>query len=44
MSDREKGISPALEKVYPLAFYGYCCQHIADNIQTKFGNACQPLF
>ena len=44
MSDREKGIALALEEVYPLAFHGYCCQHIADNIQTKFGNACRPLF
>ncbi len=44
ISDREKGIVLALEKVYLLAFHAYCCQHIADNVQTKFGNACQPLF
>jgi hypothetical protein len=44
MLDCEKGIALALEEVYPLAFHGYCCQHIADNIQTKFGNACRPLF
>jgi transposase-like protein len=44
MSDREKGIPLALEKVYPLATHAYCCQHIADNVQTNFGNACRPLF
>lgn len=40
ISDREKGIALALEKVYSLAFYVYCCQHIADNVQTKFSNTC----
>jgi hypothetical protein len=44
MSDCEKGIATVLEKVYLLAFYRYCCQYIADNIQTKFGNTCRPLF
>jgi hypothetical protein len=37
ISDREKGLGPVLAKVYLLAFYAYCCQYIADNIQTQFG-------
>jgi hypothetical protein len=44
ISDREKGLSPALDKVFPLAFHAYCCQHIADNIQTQFGIKCRSLF
>ena len=40
ISDHEKGIALALKKVYPLAFHAYCYQHITDNVQTKFGNAC----
>ena len=44
MLNCKKGISLALKKVYPLAFHRYCCQYITDNIQTKFENACRPLF
>jgi hypothetical protein len=44
ISDREKGLSPAIEKVYPIAFHAYCCQHIADNIQTQFGIKCRSPF
>jgi hypothetical protein len=44
ISDREKGLSPAIAKVYPSAFYAYCCQHIADNIQTQFGIRCRSPF
>jgi hypothetical protein len=44
MSDREKGLGPAVDKVYPAALHIYCCQHIADNIQSKFGIKCKSPF
>jgi transposase-like protein len=44
MSDREKGISVAVSEEFPSAFHGKCCQHIADNIQQRYGMKCRPLF
>ena len=44
MSDREKGISSGILEVFPSAFSGKCCQHIADNIQQRYGIKCRPLF
>jgi hypothetical protein len=44
ISDRDKGIAPAVAKVFPLGLQAHCCQHIADNIQSKFGNKCRLLF
>jgi Transposase and inactivated derivatives len=44
ISDREKGISSSLNKVFPTAFQAHCCQHIADNIAVEYGNKCKPLF
>jgi transposase-like protein len=37
ISDRDKGIASAIKEVFPIATPAYCCQHIADNIQSKFG-------
>ena len=44
MSNREKGIPNALEEVLPKNCQAQCCQHIADNIQAKFGIKCIFLF
>jgi transposase-like protein len=44
MSDREKGLPKVLDEILPNAVHGYCCQHIADNVQTKFGLKCRPHF
>ena len=44
MSDREKGIPNALEEVFPENCQAWCCQHIADNIQAKFGIRYVSLF
>jgi hypothetical protein len=44
ISDREKGLAPAIEEVFPKAFHAYCCQYIADNIQTQFGIKYRSLF
>jgi transposase-like protein len=44
ISDREKGLPAALEKAMPNVTQSYCCQHIADNVQQRFGIKCRPLF
>jgi transposase-like protein len=44
MSDREKGLPGVLDKVVPDAVQAYCCQHIVDNIQSKFRVKYKPLF
>ncbi|KAH9655399.1 SWIM-type domain-containing protein [Citrus sinensis] len=36
MSDRQKGILNALERVFPLSFKRYCCRHIYANFKNKF--------
>ena len=35
---------PAVGQVFPLATHAYCCQHIADNVQARYGIKCRPLF
>jgi transposase-like protein len=44
ISDRNKGIAAAVQFVFPESTPAYCCQHIADNIQAKFGNRYRPMF
>jgi hypothetical protein len=44
ISDREKGIAIAVEQCFPQALHLHCCQHIADNLQQRFGNKVRPLF
>ena len=44
MSDWEKGLPAALKKTMPEVTQAYCCQHIADNVQQRFGLKCRPLF
>ncbi len=44
ISDREKGLEGAMAKTFPIAQHCHCCQHLADNIQARFGMACQKLF
>jgi transposase-like protein len=44
MSDREKGLPAAIERAIPDVTQAYCCQHIADNVQQRFGIKCRPLF
>jgi hypothetical protein len=44
MSDREKGLTPAVKQVFPQAKHSFCCQHIADNVAVSFGNKCRLLF
>jgi hypothetical protein len=44
ISDREKGLIPAVEEHFPRAVHAHCCNYIADNIATSYGNKCKPLF
>jgi Na+-transporting NADH:ubiquinone oxidoreductase subunit NqrF len=44
ISDRDKGIAPALFTIFPSATPAHCCQHIADNIQQRDGIKCHLLF
>ena len=36
MSDRQKGLVPAVEEVFPNAQHCYCCHHIVENIRSRF--------
>lgn len=44
ISDREKGIAQAISEQFEHSIHLHCCQHIADNIQQRFGNKVRPLF
>jgi transposase-like protein len=44
ISDREKGIAQAVPEQFERSIHLHCCQHIADNIQQRFGNKVRPLF
>jgi hypothetical protein len=37
ISDRQKGLIPALRKTFPRAAHAHCNQHIAENIRRRFG-------
>ena len=43
ISDRDKGLAAA-DSVLNLTKRAFCCQHIASNIQTKFGLAARKQF
>ena len=43
MSDRDKGLVKA-DSAFPNAVRAYCCLHIAENIQAKFGLHAHQLF
>ena len=34
----------AVDIMFPSAIHLYCCQHITDNCQQRFGNKVRPLF
>ena len=44
ISDREKGLSSSVQAVFENITPAHCCQHIADNVQTRYGVKCRPLF
>jgi len=44
MSDHEKGLKKAIQEALPQADHSHYAQHIASNVQAKFGLECQRLF
>jgi hypothetical protein len=44
MSDREKGLEKGVQEALPQAAHSHCAQHIAYNVQAKFGLVCRGLF
>jgi hypothetical protein len=44
ISDREKGIAQAISEQFEHSIHLHCCQHIAGNLQQRFGNKVRPLF
>jgi hypothetical protein len=44
ISDREKGIAQAIPEQFEHSIHLHYYQHIADNLQQRFGNKFRPLF
>ena len=44
VSDRDKGISEGLNTAFPNSYQAMCCQHLADNVQTKYGIVARGHF
>ena len=44
MSDRDKGLKVAISIAFPKSAPAHCYQHIADNVQQRYGVKCKPLF
>jgi transposase-like protein len=44
ISDREKGMAISVPAVFDQLIHLHCCQHIADNLQQRYGNKVRPLF
>ena len=47
ISDRQKGLTNAIQSAFPRTKYSHCCQHIAENIRARFGgvkSGCVKLF
>jgi transposase-like protein len=44
ISDREKGIAQAIPEQFEHSIHLHCYQHIADNLQQRYGNKIRPLF
>lgn len=44
MSDRGKGLIPAVQKNFPHAKHAFCAHHIKRNVEKKFGKDCSKLF
>ncbi len=44
MSDRGKGLVTTVDEIYPQAVHGYCCQHLAENVEAKgYSKECKRL-
>lgn len=44
ISDRDKGLREAIDRLAPGVIGHYCCWHLKENLCTKFGRGLSPLF
>lgn len=44
ISDRAKGLAPAVAEVFPKAYHYHCTQHLAANVGDEFGKKCEKAF
>ena len=45
ISDRDKGLLPAVDRVFPHTPHAYCCWHLAENIGLRWPrSSCKRLF
>lgn len=44
ISDRGKGLAPAVTSILPKAFHYHCTQHLAANVGNAFGKNVEKLF
>jgi hypothetical protein len=44
VSDRAKGLIPAISEVFPKAFHYYCTQHLAENVGNEYGKKVERVF
>ena len=44
ISDRAKGLIPAVAEVFPKAFHYHCTQHLAENVGNEFGKKVARIF
>lgn len=44
VSDRAKGLVPAVGEVLPKAFHYHCTQHLAENVGNEFGKKVEKIF
>jgi hypothetical protein len=44
VSDRAKGLVPAIADVFPKAFHYHCTQHLAENDGNEFGRKIERIF
>lgn len=44
VSDRAKGLVPAVSEAFPKAFHYHCTQHLAENVGNEFGRKVEKVF
>ena len=44
ISDRAKGLIPAVAQVFPKAFHYHCTQHLAENVGNEHGRKIEKIF
>lgn len=44
MSDRQKGLLPAVQQVFPDKIHSHCAHHLKGNVRTNFGKRAATFF